>query len=57
MPGPLKDSIELLFALSKEALKIQFIFNLSVTSLNFSATKRAVSSDSRTFIPPIKVKS
>ena len=29
-PGPLKEEIELRFALSKEPLKIQFIFKLDV---------------------------
>ena len=56
IPGPLKESIELLFALSKDPLKIQLILCSSVTFLNFSATCMTISSDSRTLTPPISVR-
>ena len=55
MPGPLKEEIELRFALSKEPLKIQFMFKLDVVSANFSATAITTDSDSKTFTPAISV--
>ena len=55
MPGPLYDEIELLLALSKEPLKIQFTLKSEAALANCSATVIAIDSDSRTLTPPIKV--
>ena len=52
----IRDRYELtddLFALSKEALKTKGISNFLVTSFNFLATFKAISSSSKTFSPAI----